>query len=355
MPERADAPRPAAVPGGEPAVAGEALSGRACVERLLATRPPEFDVREVAPSGLPDWQRQLRERLWQLLGGPPAEPVRPDLQLGDAEQCDGFTLRHVTFATEPGVRTAAYLLTPDAGRRRPGGVLALHGHGGGKELVVGRGDPETVRSHGYDYGAELARRGHLVLAPDARGFGERGGGSERGCHVYGLTSLLLGQPPAGQRLRDDMAALSLLRALAGTPRVAVVGLSEGGKRAAYLAAMDERVHVAAISGYFTTLRAEVQQWDRLWGWDICNCVPGLLSVADYPDLLALCAPRWLWVEVAVDDPLYSPEAAAAGAAVVAEVYRARGVPERFRYHTFAGGHRFSGEPCLDWLGEALEG
>jgi dienelactone hydrolase len=330
-----------------------ARSGRECVGLELERTAPEFGLDGMTPAGWPEWQRRLRERLWGLLGGARG-PVPPDLRVGPPEPDDGFAVRRLEYATEDGVRTSAYLLTPEPARRRPGAVLALHGHGGGKDDVVGRGDRARTAAHRYAYGAALARRGFLVLAPDARGFGERAGGSERGCHVVALASLWLGRPVAAQRLADDIASLSLLRALGGGPGLAVVGLSEGGRRAAFLAALDERVRVAAVSGYFTTLRREVAAWERLWGWDLCNAVPGLCALADLPELLACCAPRHLWVEVGTEDPLFSPEAVAEGARRLAAAYAAAGVPERFRFHSFAGGHTFSGEPCLDGLSAARE-
>ena len=68
-------------------------------------------------------------------------------------------------------------------------VLAIHGHGPGKAMLCGieAGGP------GDDYAHQLARMGHLVLAPDLRGFGERAD-----CRAGGQVPLRL-EP----RLRDD--------------------------------------------------------------------------------------------------------------------------------------------------------
>src|SRR5260370_40890818 len=107
--------------------------------------------------------------------------------------------------------------------------------------------------------------GFVVLAPDARGFGERTEGSEQGCYIPGVVSLLLGLPIPGQRLRDDLAALDYLCALPGVDagRVGCVGLSEGGKRTLYLAALHDRVRPAGISGYFRTLPGPIRARKRL--------------------------------------------------------------------------------------------
>jgi len=325
-------------------MADSELSPRAALAQWMAAHPPEFDLGR-SEGGLADWQGQLRERLWVLLGGR-VDQVKPDLRLDVPTAGEGFSVRRVTYTTEPGVRAAALLLTPDPGRRRPGGVLALHGHGGGKD------DPLAAGSYGA-FAAETARRGYLTLVPDARGFGERAD-ARRGCAIVGLSSLLLGRPIAGQRCHDDIAALSLLRALSGSRRLGVVGLSEGGKRTLLVAALDERVTVAVVSGYFTRVRAEITEWDRLAGWDICNAIPGLAALADLPEVAALCIPRALCVDWGRQDGgLYTPAAVEEAAAAVAAAYAREGVAERFHLHAFDGDHRFGGAPVLDWLEAAL--
>ena len=227
-------------------------------------------------------------------------------------------LHPLRLSTGPG-----YLLTPmkergDGGKRRA--VLCLHGHGNGKGDVVGDPGEGTdaeraaraawIAQHNYDYARRFAQMGFVVLAPEARGFGERAEGSEQGCHVPGVISLLLGLPITGQRLRDDISALDYLCSLPNVDaeRVGCVGLSEGGKRTLYLVAMDDRVKAAVISGYYSTLKGAIREWDKLSGWDICNYVPGLLRYADYTDLAALIAPRPLLVENGTDDELYDQQA-----------------------------------------------
>jgi dienelactone hydrolase len=330
-----------------PDAATDPLSPRAAVRAWMEAHPAEFALDRVE-GDFGDWQRRLRARLWELLGGP-GEAVKPDLRVDGGDRQEGFSRRRVTFAVEAGTgaRTAAWLLTPEPGRRRPGGILALHGHGRGKDDPLAA-SADGAGSHG-GYAAEMARRGYLVLVPDARGFGERADPLGRGCHVLGLSSLLIGRPIAGQRLRDDIAALSLLRALCGSPRLGAVGLSEGGRRTLLLAALDERVTAAAVSGYFTRLRGEIAAWERLAGWDICNAIPGLAAAADLPEIAALVLPRALCIDWGRADGLYTPAAVEAAAAAVEAAYAGQGLADRFRLHAFDGGHRFGGAPVLDWL------
>ena len=97
----------------------------------------------------------------------------------------------------------AYLLVPD-GREAPGtAVLAVHGHGPGKSRVCGLETPRPSRTS--DYAAELARRGHVVLAPDLRCFGERADWNppdHYACDTNLVHQFMAGWTPLTQNLWD---------------------------------------------------------------------------------------------------------------------------------------------------------
>ncbi|MGW0231505.1 alpha/beta hydrolase family protein [Actinopolymorpha singaporensis] len=338
---------------------GWRLSIRDALQRTNdVTKPGIIPVEDVSAADLGDWQAALREKLWDLLGGPGAR-VEPCIRVVMEAEEDGYTRSLLHYETEPGVVTSAWLLAPksSANERLPG-FLALHGHGRGKDDVLGMvvdGDPnsyEHVRRLNYDYAVHLVRRGYVVLAPDARGFGERASG---GCHVPGLVSLYQGRSIAGQRLWDDMRSLDLLATLpmVDPRRLGCGGLSEGGKRSLFLAALDERVQVAVVSGYFTSLRTEIARWDRLAGWDICNVVPGLLRWADLPDVAALIAPRHLTIEIGRADPLYTLEGVVTGYARMASAWHALQVADRIDLDIFDGAHQWSGRRSYQHVDSVL--
>lgn len=333
------------------------------IRRMLqvASVEPALSVGAVAGQ---EWRTALRAKLWELLGGhyehcEHCEQVDPDVTVVARYREDGYTRTLLRYRTEPAVRMSAWLLEPEAGGQLRPGFLALHGHGRGKDDVIGLvadDDPDArnhVQAHNYDYAVQLVRRGYVVLAPDARGFGES---QAEGCHVAGLVSLYQGRPLAGQRLSDDLRALDILADLPGVDgeRLACGGLSEGGKRTLLLAAVDERVQAAVISGYFTSLRAEIAAWDRLAGWDICNAIPGLLRWADLPDVAALIAPRDLVIEIGRDDPLYTMEGVRSGFETLRRVWRAADAEDSVCLDEFDGAHRWHGAACYDRLDRILQ-
>ncbi len=110
---------------------------------------------------------------------------------------------------------------------------------------------------GSDYAAELARRGHVVLAPDMRCFGERADWNpddHYACDTNLVHQVMGGWNPLTQNLWDLGRALDVLQAhpLVDPDRMGVAGFSYGGTMALFLAATDARVAAAVVSGYFSS-------------------------------------------------------------------------------------------------------
>ena len=339
------------------------FSNRVYLQQMAAGLQPKLAFPLDHPEQWPRWRAALRVRVNDLLGGIP--PARHDqtAEVLERREETGYIQERIVIRGRADVEIPAYFLIPVAANGAGAGraVLCLHGHGRGKIDVVG--DPgdgtEDERAANrawidllnYDFACRFAQMGYVVLAPDARGFGERADGSDPDCYVPGVVSLLLGLPITGQRLIDDLSALDYLSAhpIVNPVRIGCVGLSEGGKRTLYLAALDDRIRAAVISGYFTTLKGEIRHWRNFANWDICNYVPGLLRYADYTDLAALIAPRPLLIESGTDDDLYDQGAVSEALQQIAAVYNAHGVPDRLSSDVFAGGHRWSGQQSYSWL------
>jgi dienelactone hydrolase len=344
------------------------FSNKTYLQEMAARLRPELTFPIGRPDAWPAWRRALRGKIDELLGGLPAARDEISAELLERREEDGYVREKLAIVGRDGVEIPAYLLTPTdvpppGGKRRA--ILCLHGHGHGKNDLVGdtgqgsaeqrAGTAAHIRLHNYDYARQYAKMGFVTLAPDARGFGERAEGLESECTVPGLVSLFLGIPIIGQRLGDDLSAVDYLSALPGVDpaRIGCVGLSEGGKRTLYLAAMDDRISASVISGYFSTLTGAIRDWSRLENWDICNYLPGLLRYADYPDLAALIAPRPLLIEYGTADELYEPSAVEEALDRTARAYAAQGAAEQFDMDIFTGGHQWSGRKSLTWMDRLL--
>jgi dienelactone hydrolase len=342
------------------------LAAHDLLRTLVEATPPRLalpaGVRD--PSRLRPWQAQLREALWGVLGVTPEPPAEVAARRGEAVDGEGFTRFHLTYAGAFGGTVTAYLLVP--ARRGAGptpGLLCLHGHGAnlGKAHVAGVPPDEEAAAYSarlnYDFAVRFARQGYVTLVPDALGFGERAPDKSSGYHAAtGLVAEYLGLSLTGLRLLDDRRGLSVLAALpeVDASRLGAVGLSEGGKRTLFLTALDERVRVAVVSGYFTALRQEVLTWRRFYGWDLCNHLFGLLRVCDLPDVAALVAPRPLLIQNGRHDRLYGVAEVEAGFAVVQRAYGAAGAPAACALDLFDGEHVFMPPAAERWLAQWLQ-
>lgn len=316
------------------------------------------------------WQSALRARLRAIIGIDTMRACPLDPEVDAPEQCDGYVQTRVVIAVEPDVRMPLYVLTPDDLRpelRRPV-MLAPHGHASaGKAAIVGRADtPELVRTiaqHNYAYGVQLVRAGYIVLCPDARGFGERrepvvmadGDLLGSSCQVLNHMALPLGQTVTGMWTWDLMRLLDYVatRADCDASRIGCAGLSGGGAQTLWLAALDERVRCAVISGYFYGYKDSLL---RLSTNCSCNYVPGLWQLADMGDIGALLAPRPLLVETGRDDRLNGERGVlnvTEQRDITRQAYALLGVEDRLAHAVFSGGHRWDGAAVLPWLARWL--
>ena len=294
----------------------------------------------------------LRARLAALLGfAPPEAPLA--FSVLDVRERDGYAEHRVAFAGAEGA-VPAYLLVPDGEGPFPG-VVAHHQHHRqwhwGKSEVAGRvGDPLQA------FGPALARRGVVVLAPDAVGFEDRratGPGIEPrdgdGPQYMNDMSyrLVRGRLLMTTVLGDAAAALSALTAhpAVDAARVGVLGHSMGGTTTLFHAALDERVMFAAASGAASSYARRMADRTPI---ELAQVVPGILGVADIDGVAGLVAPRRLLLVSATEDP-YSVDADA-----IDEAVADRFPPGALRHARYDGGHALTAERfelIVDWAAE----
>ena len=306
-----------------------------------------------APDQLAAWQRRARRRLKNLLGPlPSAVPAR--IEVRSSFDCGNYRRDLIVYDSEEHMSVPAYLLVPHA-RAHPGpAILAQHGHGPGKDEVCGvaPGEDGTTAN---DYAHQLAERGYVVLAPDLRTFGERADWNPPNlyaCDLSHMHATLLGYRLLALDLWDLARGLDVLAGhpLVDARRIGVVGLSQGGTCALFLAAWDRRVRAAVVSGY-------MNRWSTCAAipWNMCGSqtLPGVVSALDHLELGALVAPRPLLVETGSEDHIFPAAVAVEVCDQLRRVYRAMGAEDRMELDTFEGGHRWHGERAYPFLARWL--
>lgn len=293
------------------------------------------------------WRRNLREAMTELLGPLPT-PIDPEPVAVERTVGPGYVQTKLVFRTAADVDVPALLLVPDgvdADHPAPA-ILALHGHGGGKGDLV---TPGIYHANAKRF----AQRGYVVLAPDAPGFGERAEGFRRyggrdGCNVNFLKLALFGRNIMALALWDDQRALDVLQARpeVDASRIGVAGLSFGGTRAMYLAALDDRPAAVVVSGYLTTFRSYALDAGNFCG---AQFLPGIYALADVPDIHGCIAPRPLLIQAGRSDRGFAIEASRQAHAQLAAIYAAAGASDRLARDEFDGGHELLPEAPLEFM------
>ena len=277
---------------------------------LLAAKPEER-VPAVAAS-VPGWRARTRGRLTDLLGRFP-RGVALNAEVTERLDCGTYTRERIVFDTEDTMSVPAYLLIPHRRQRRGPAVIAVHGHGPGKDEIVGVG-PDGPGPGAYAH--QLAEAGYLVVAPDLRCFGERADWAPDDkylCDANLVAAAAAGRNPLAGNLYDLVCAIDLLEEhpLVDPARIGVAGFSYGATMALFLAAWDTRVRAAVVSGYFSSWKVAHRVPYNLCGSQVLF---GMLGRLEHVDLGALVAPRALLVESGVEDLLFPVDAARASVA-----------------------------------------
>ncbi|HMD44815.1 MAG TPA: alpha/beta fold hydrolase [Acidimicrobiales bacterium] len=317
--------------------------------RLSATT--EADPLPDDPATFDAWRARCVERLGALLGPAPGR-VPLDPETTEEVLADGYRRARIVYDTEDTMSVPAWLLVPD-GRTEPGpAILAVHGHGPGKDQVCGL---DTSGPPNGNYAEVLARRGYVVIAPDLRCFGERADwmpADHYMCDTNLVHAVMAGVNPLTQNLWDLARTLDLLGAhpLVDPRRIGVVGLSYGATMTLFLAATDERVAAAVVSGYFSSW-AEAHKFP----FNMCGSqvLPGMLGQLEHVDLGALVAPRPLLIETGTEDLIFPEAAARASVERLRPLYARRGADDALVHDVFEGEHQWHGELAYPFLDRCL--
>jgi dienelactone hydrolase len=318
----------------------EVVASDPCPPEATAT---EFDA----------WRVRTRARLVDALGPAPAERVPLDMEVTESVDCGDYQRDRIVFDTETTMSVPAFLLVPHTRRDNAPGpaVLAIHGHGSGKALVCGIDDGGP----GDDYAHQLASFGYVVFAPDLRGFGERHDWMPEDkyeCDWNLVCATMAGVVPLQRNLWDMQCALDVLVAheLVDTDRIAVAGLSYGATTTLFLAALDERVRVAIVSGYLSSWAAAHQM-----PWNMCGSqvFPAQLGAFEHLDIAALIAPRPILVETGTEDMIFPVASARATVSDLRRVYDTLGRGDALQHDVFEGDHQWHGTLVPEFLEQYL--
>ena len=304
------------------------------------------------PDNLQQWEMlrsQIRDTFWQRLGEmPPLFTPQPTVT--HDVQRDGYRLQRIIFENGAGAMIFGYLLLPDQ-RSDPAPVL-LYNHFHGGKYDLGKNELFLDRLADPPLATALTGAGYIVLAIDAYCFGERqsqGPAGEREAGAATELSLFKkflweGSTLWGMMVRDDLLALNYLlsRQDVDSARIGTTGMSLGGSRATWLAALDERIKVTVPVAQMNRYRDFADKGD-FTRHGIYYYIPGALSTGfDMEHIVSLTAPRPQIILIGDQDPHSPIEGVRKIDSYVQSIYRLYDAEQNYRMIIYEGtGHIYS--------------
>ncbi|SEO63289.1 Abhydrolase family protein [Amphibacillus marinus] len=311
-------------------------------------------------------KEQLIKGLQQRLGFLPKELINQPELLTDCEEeqnFNGFSRKRIRYLTANALEANAYILTPDNAldSEQLPTVIALHGHGYGNKEVVG------LTAEGYEddtnggihnqFAIKLVNQGFKVIAPELIGIGGRMLKQDlteqrsSSCDKLTRALMLSGITLAGLRVYEITRLLDIIKQFndVDQSRIGIMGFSGGGLVAGYSSILDKRIQATVLTGFTNTFKGSILASQHC----IDNYLPDILAVGELPELLSCIAPRPLFIESGINDPIFPIASTKEAVAFLENVYRQEVEQASFAYEFFEGRHEVKGDTAIMWLKENL--
>ena len=192
-----------------------------------------------------------------------------------------FVIEKVLYRVEPDNWVTANLYLPKNMSAPAPAFICASGHGGSKSA-----------SYNQFFGQNYAKAGCVVLIPDPIGEEERDEKYRLGVRGHRLNNrvdrcIALGISTIGKMTYDLVRGIDYLtsRAEVDPGRIGIAGHSLGGTLTEYVTAVDPRVALSLQTAWTPNLQEIVGELSCCWR------SPGMLRVANNPELIALGAPH----------------------------------------------------------------
>lgn len=358
---------------------------------------PSFSFRNERFADVEAWRASARKCVTDRMAIPDLGST-PKIKVNKQYDYDGLHIEELSWQLPYGRPTEALVLKPLKATGKLPAVLAFHDHGGnkyfGKAKITRTSDQQhpLIKAHQAEYyeGAawanEIAKRGYVVLVPDAFLFASRrvmlqdvpehlrnglndndpenpinikryndwAGEHE---HVMAKSLFSAGTTWPGVFFAEDEKALDVLcmRDDVDVSRIACGGLSGGGLRTVFMGGLDSRIKAAVPVGFMTTWKDFLLNKSFTHTW--MAYVPLLPNELDFPEILGLRVPQPTFVLNDENDDLYTPAEMREAERVLNEVYRKAGAQPNLKVSYYPGPHKFDKKmqaDAFDWLGQCFK-
>jgi len=364
---------------------------------IVGEQPGTLSFRNSAWVDVETWRAAAHERLMTCLAQPDTGGV-PEATVCEQFTYEGLHVEKLSWQLPYGPPTEAVLLKPEGATGKLPGILGLHDHAGkkyfGKRKISRTADdwhPMMLEHYQHYYGGvswanEIARRGYVVLVPDAFPFASRRvlladvpdrirqGGSDDNPEdpdviqaynswaaehesVMAKSLFCAGTTWPGVFLAEDQRALDVLcaRGDVDAGRIGCGGLSGGGMRTVFLGGADPRIQCAVCVGLMSTWRDFLLNKSFTHTW--MTYVPLLPRDLDFPEILGLRVPLPTMVLNDEEDQLFTLPEMKRADRILQEVFEKADAADRYRCSFYPGPHKFDRPmqaEAFDWFDQWLK-
>jgi dienelactone hydrolase len=358
---------------------------------------PTYSFRDDKWKSIDKWRKAARDRAMARMAVPEIGGI-PKVVVNKQYNYDGLHIEELSWQLPYGRATEAVVLKPENATGKLPAILAFHDHGGNKYFgtrkIIKTSDQQhpMMIAHQKEYyeGAawanEIAKRGYVVLVPDAFSFASRrvmmkdvpefmrkGLGDDNpedpkninaynqwaGQHEHTMAKSLFcaGTTWPAVFFAEDRKALDILcsRNDVDPNRVGCAGLSGGGLRTVFMGGLDERIRCAVPVGFMTTWKDFLLNKSVNHTWMVY--VPLLPGELDFPEILGLRAPLASLVLNDIDDDLYTMPEMKRAEKILSAVYQKAGFQDRFMCSFYPGPHKFDKKmqaEAFEWFDKWLK-
>ncbi|MBI3817932.1 MAG: prolyl oligopeptidase family serine peptidase [Planctomycetes bacterium] len=297
--------------------------------RAAASRPAPKDAAEFEPE-----RARRKAELLKCLGLDPEPPKTPlNAKVVSTLRREGYTIENILFESRPDFPVTAHLYLPEgADNKKLPLIVNVNGHWAHKvhEPV------EQARA------IAQALHGYLALTVDSPGYSFEGDAKieRRGAGPHDDYRLIVAsENTTAIYVWDLIRALDVIesRGVADMSKIGITGVSGGGLATLYAFAADERYSCAVPVCYPSSMETTTANGC------LCNHVPGTLQIGDRADVLAIRAPKPVFVIGASDDGEFPPAGTKLTGDKLKKIWRAFGAEKNVDAKIYKSGHDYNKE------------
>lgn len=358
---------------------------------------PSLSFRRKENKNIEKWRKRAKKRLTERLGMPDIGGI-PSVTKVKEYSYDGLHIEELRWQLPYGRPTDAILLKPLNAQGRLPGILGFHDHGGNKYFGTRKITKTSDNQHplmvshqqhyyeGFAWANEIARKGYVVLVPDAFPFASRRvmmqdipASQRQGLtdndpenpenieaynrwagqheHIMAKSLFCAGTTWPAVYLAEDMKAIDILcsRNDVDNQHIGCAGLSGGGMRTVFAGGFDSRIKCAVCVGFMTTWRDFLLNKSFTHTW--MTYVPILPKELDFPEILGIRVPLPTMVLNDIEDGLYTLGGMKEADKILSDVYKKAGAEDKYKCSFYPGPHKFDAamqKEAFDWFDKWLK-